>query len=145
MAEHGTYLVADMYDGDWILEEGPRLGYSDEVMRKTILTNDAQREGFTKCVKAGVRLAYGTDSGVYPHGQNGRQFAHYVRFGLTPMQAIRSGTLWAAEMMGWQDRVGSIAPGKLADLVAVERDPLDDVTALEQVGFVMKGGAPVPA
>jgi imidazolonepropionase-like amidohydrolase len=145
MAENGTYLVADMYDGDWILEEGPRLGYSDEVMRKTILTNDAQREGFTKCVKAGVRLAYGTDSGVYPHGQNGRQFAHYVRFGLTPMQAIRSGTLWAAEMMGWQDRVGSIAPGKLADLVAVERDPLDDVTALEQVGFVMKGGAPVPA
>ena len=143
MADRGTYLVADMYDGDWILEEGPRLGYSDEAMRKTILTNDAQREGFTKCVKAGVRIAYGTDSGVYPHGMNARQFAHYVRFGLTPMQAIRSATLWAAEMMGWQDRVGSIAPGRYADLIAVEGDPVDDVTVLEQVTFVMKGGEPV--
>jgi imidazolonepropionase-like amidohydrolase len=145
MAERGTYLVADMYDGDWILEEGPRLGYSDEAIRKTILTNDAQREGFTKCVKAGVRIAYGTDSGVYPHGQNARQFAHYVRFGLTPMQAIKSATCWAAEMMGWQDRVGSIATGRYADLIAVDGDPLDDVTVLERVGFVMKGGVPVSA
>jgi len=144
MAERGTYLVADMYDGDWILEEGPRLGYSDEVMRKTILTNDAQREGFEKSVKAGVRIAYGTDSGVYPHGFNARQFPHYVRFGLTPMQAIRSATIWAAELMGWEDRVGSIAPGRYADLVAVDGDPLDDVASLERVAFVMKGGESVP-
>ena len=140
MVEHGTYLVADMYDGDYILEVGPSLGYADEAIRKTILTNDTQREGFTKCVEAGVPIAFGTDSGVIPHGTNARQFAHYVRYGLNPMQAIQSATRWAAELMRWDDRVGSIAPGMLADLIAVPGDPTDDVTLLEAVSFVMKGG-----
>ena len=140
MAEHGTYLVADMYDGDYILEVGPSLGYGEEAIRKTILTNDAQREGFTKCVKAGVPIAFGTDSGVIPHGTNARQFAHYVRFGLTPIQAIQSATRWSAELMRWEDRVGTIAPGLFADLIAVPGDPTDHVTLLEAVPFVMKGG-----
>ena len=140
MAERGTYLVADMYDGDYMLEVGPSLGYTDEVIEKVHLTNDAQREGFTKCVKAGVPLAFGTDSGIAPHGLNARQFAYYVRFGLTPVQAIQSATRWSAELMRWEDRVGTIAPGLLADLVAVPGDPTDDVTLLEDVPFVMKGG-----
>ena len=140
MAERGTYLVADMYDGDYILEEGPALGFTDEVMRKTILTNDAQREGFAKCVKAGVRIAHGTDSGVYPHGHNAKNLAYYVRCGLTSAQTIQSATRWSAELLGWQDRVGAIRPGLLADLIAVTGDPTDDVSLLEDVAFVMKGG-----
>ncbi len=140
MAERGTYLVADMYDGDYMLEVGPSLGYTDEVIEKVHLTNDAQREGFTKCVKAGVRIAFGTDSGIAPHGVNARQFPYYVRYGLTPMQAIQSATRWAAELMRWEDRVGTVAPGLLADMVAVPGDPTDDVSLLEQVPFVMKGG-----
>jgi imidazolonepropionase-like amidohydrolase len=140
MADRGTYLVADMYDGDYMLEEGPGLGYTDEVLAKTRLTNDAQREGFAKCVKAGVRIANGTDSGIAPHGWNARNLALYVRFGLTPMQAIRSATRWAAELMRWEDRVGTIGPGLYADLIAVPGDPTDDVTLLEDVPFVMKGG-----
>jgi len=140
MAAHGTYLVADMYDGDYMLEEGPALGYTEEVLGKTRLTNDAQREGFTKCVKAGVRIANGTDSGITPHGWNARNLSLYVRFGLTPMQAIQSATRWAAELMGWEDRVGTIEPGLFADLIAVPGDPTDDVTLLEDVPFVMKGG-----
>jgi len=141
MASHGTYLVADVYDGDWIAEEGARGGWSAEVMRKNDETTDAQREGFAKSVKAGVKIAYGTDSGVYPHAWVAKQFAYMVRFGMTPMQAIRSATVVAAELMGWQDRVGSIAPGMFADLVAVAGDPLEDVSSLEDVAFVMKGGA----
>jgi imidazolonepropionase-like amidohydrolase len=140
MVERGTYLVADMFDGDWMLREGPRLGYSDEVLRKTELTNDAQRENFTKAVKAGVRIAFGTDSGVYPHGMNTKNLAFHVRFGQTPMEAIRSATVVSAELLGWDDRVGSLRPGRYADLIAVDGDPLDDVTLLEDIPFVMKGG-----
>lgn len=140
MVDHGTYLVADVYCGDWIAEEGRRGGWSADVMRKNDETTAAQREGFTNAVKAGVRIAYGTDSGVYPHAWVGKQFAYMVRHGMTPMASIRSATIVAAELMGWQDRVGSIAAGKLADLVAVAGDPLDDVSALEDVTFVMKGG-----
>ncbi len=140
MASHGTYLVADVYDGDWIAEEGARGGWSADVMRKNEETTDAQREGFTKALKAGVKIAFGTDSGVYPHRFVARQFAYMVRLGMTPAEAIRSATIVASELMGWQDRVGSIVPGKLADLIAVDGDPLDDVTVLEDVRFVMKGG-----
>ncbi len=143
MAAHGTYLVADMYDGDYMLEEGPRLGYSDEVIRKTIMTNDAQREGFAKCVKAGVRIAHGTDSGIFPHADAARNLAYYVRFGLTPAEAVRSATRTAAELMWWDDRVGSVDVGLLADLIAVPGDPTADVRILEDVPFVMKGGVVV--
>jgi imidazolonepropionase-like amidohydrolase len=140
MVERGTYLVCDMFDGDWMIQEGPRLGYSDEVMQKTELTNDAQRENFAKAVKAGVKIAFGTDAGIYPHGMNAKNLAFHVRFGQTPMEAIQSATLVSAELMGWEDRVGSLRPGRFADLIAVDGDPLDDVTVLEDIPFVMKGG-----
>jgi imidazolonepropionase-like amidohydrolase len=140
MADRGTYLVADMFDGEWMIQEGPRLGYSDEVMGKTELTNEAQRENFAKAVKAGVRIAFGTDSGIYPHGMNAKNLAFHVRFGQTSIEAIRSATLTSAELMGWEDRVGSLEPGRYADLIAVDGDPFEDVTVLEDVTFAMKGG-----
>jgi imidazolonepropionase-like amidohydrolase len=140
MAERGTYLVPDIYNGDWISEVGVTEGWSASTMAKNEQTTGAQREMFTKAVKAGVKIAYGTDSGVYPHPFVGRQFAYMVRYGMTPMEAIRSATVVGAELMGWQDRVGSVAKGKFADLVAVAGDPLDDITLLETIPFVMKGG-----
>ncbi len=140
MVEHGTYLVADIYDGDYIEATGRAEGWDAETLRKNEETTDAQREGFAKAVKAGVKIAYGTDSGVYPHRFVGRQFPYMVRHGMTPMQAIRSATIVGAELMGW-DEVGALAPGRFADLVAVAGDPLDDIRLLEDVPFVMKGGA----
>jgi imidazolonepropionase-like amidohydrolase len=140
MVERGAYLVADMFDGDWMLQEGPRLGYSDETLRKTEMTNDSQRENFGKAVRAGVKIAFGTDSGIYPHGMNAKNLAFHVRFGQTPMEAIRSATVVSAALMGWDDRVGSLRPGRFADLIAVNGDPLEGVTVLEDIPFVMKGG-----
>ncbi|WP_088287620.1 amidohydrolase family protein [Kineosporia sp. A_224] len=140
MAEHGTYLVADLYDGDWILEQGPRLGFSEEVMRKTRDTTQAQRDGFAAAVDAGVRIAYGTDSGVYPHGDNGRQLAYYVRHGLTPAQALLSATRWAAELLGLEHEIGRLAPGLAADVVAVPGDPTVDVTGCERPALVVRAG-----
>jgi imidazolonepropionase-like amidohydrolase len=145
MALHGTYLVADIYCGDWIEEEGRRRGWSEEVLRKNEETTDAQREGFRNAVKAGVRVGFGTDSGVYPHGWNAKQLPYMVRYGMTAIQAIQSATLVAAECMGWEDRVGSIAPGKLADLVAVPGHDLDDLSSFADVDFVMKGGEVIKA
>ena len=140
MAEHGTYLVADIWMGDWTLEQGEREGWSPTVMRKLRETTDVQREGFAKAVQAGVRMAFGTDSGTYPHGMNANQFAYMVKFGMTPMQAIRSATLDASELLGWRDRVGSLEPGRFADVIAVEGDVLNDVNRLTDVAFVMRGG-----
>ena len=131
MVDRGTYLVADLYDGDYILEVGPSLGYTDEVLRKARETTEVQRDGFEKAVTAGVRLAFGSDAGVIPHGTQGRQFALYVKHGLTPTQAIQSATRWAAELMGWEDRVGTIEAGQFADLVAVPGNPVGDIALLE--------------
>jgi imidazolonepropionase-like amidohydrolase len=140
MVDRGTYLVADMFDGDWMIQEGPRLGYSEEVLRKTEMTNDAQRGNFAKAVNVGVKIAFGTDSGIFPHGMEAKNLAFHVRFGQTPMEAIRSATMISAELMGWEDKVGSLRSGRYADLIAVDGDPLDDVTVLEDIPFVMKGG-----
>lgn len=141
MAEHGTWLVADIYNGDWINEQGKREGWSADVMRKNEETTEAQREGFRKAVEAGVKIAYGTDSGVYPHRFAGRQLAYMVRHGMTPMQGLQAATIRAAECLGWEDRVGSIAPGKFADLIAVGGDPLAvNLESMTDVQFVMKGG-----
>jgi imidazolonepropionase-like amidohydrolase len=140
MAEHGTWRVADIYDGDYIAEIGRRDGWKADVLRKNDETTLAQRSMFEKCVKAGVRIAFGTDSGIYPHGWNARQLAYHVRHGQTALEAIRSATLNAAELMGWSDRVGRLEPGLYADLVAVAGDPTDDIRLLEDVPFVMKGG-----
>jgi imidazolonepropionase-like amidohydrolase len=140
MAERGTYLVADVYDGDWIAAEGSRAGWPEETLRKNQETTEAQRHGFRRAVEAGVRMAFGTDSGVYPHGWNARQFAIMTQLGMSAMDAIRSATVVAADLLRWQDRVGSVSPGKFADLVAVDGDPLDDISVLERPSFVMKAG-----
>jgi imidazolonepropionase-like amidohydrolase len=136
----GTWLVMDIYNGDYIDDVGTKEKWPEEYLRKNRETTDVQREGFAKAVKMGVKLAYGTDSGVYPHGDNAKQFAYMVRYGMTPMEAIQSATIRAAELLGKEDVLGSIALGRFADLVAVEGDPLADVRVLENVAHVMKGG-----
>ena len=143
MKEKGTYLVADIYNDDYILAEYTRLGYPQKIIDKERLVGRQQRENFKKAVQAGVKIAYGTDAGVYPHGWNAKQFAHMVRWGTTPMQAIQAATVNAADLLGWADRVGALEPGKYADVIAVSGDPLQDLTVLEHVAFVMKGGAVV--
>jgi imidazolonepropionase-like amidohydrolase len=140
MKEKGTWLVADIFNGDYIDSVGRQQGWDEEILRKNDETTEAQRAGFRKAVAAGVRIAYGTDSGVYPHRLAARQLPYMVRYGMTPMQALQSATLSAAQLMRWEDRVGSIAVGKYADLVAVQGDVLANLQALEDVGFVMKGG-----
>jgi imidazolonepropionase-like amidohydrolase len=143
MKKHGTWLVADIYNGDYIAEVGRRDHWSDEILRKNDETTQAQRDGFAKAVKAGVRIAFGTDAGVYPHGDNARQFAYMVRYGLTPMDAIRAATINAAQLLGKERDLGSLANGKFADLIAVEGDPAVDVDKLRQVRGVMKAGRQV--
>ncbi|MBK7161972.1 MAG: amidohydrolase family protein [Sphingomonadales bacterium] len=136
----GTWLVMDIYNGDYIDDIGTKEGWPEEYLRKNRETTDVQRAGFAKAVKMGVKIAYGTDSGVYPHGVNGRQFRYMVRYGMTPMQAIQSATIRAAELLGKEHELGSVSPGRFADLVAVKADPLADITALEAIDHVMKGG-----
>lgn len=140
MKEHGTWLVADIYNGDYINEVGTRDGWPAETMQKNRDTTDAQRDMFQKAVDAGVNIAFGTDSGVYPHGKNARQFAYMVRYGLSPMEAIQSATIWGAKSMSLENDIGSITPGKYADLIAVKGDILQDITLLENVDGVIKGG-----
>jgi imidazolonepropionase-like amidohydrolase len=141
MLRHRTWLVADIYNGDYIDEVGRRDGWPQEIMRKNRETTEIQRQGFSRAVRAGVRIAFGTDSGVYPHGENARQFAYMVRYGMTPMQAIQSATINAARLLGHDDELGSITPGRRADLVAVAGDPLQDIDLLHRsVAAVMKDG-----
>jgi imidazolonepropionase-like amidohydrolase len=136
----GTYLVMDIYNDDYIMAEYKRLGFPQKILDKEAKVGRTQRENFRKAAQAGVKLAFGTDAGVYPHGWNGKQFAKMVEWGLTPMQAIQTATVNAADLLGWSDRVGSVQPGRYADLVAVNGDPLADIRELERVSFVMKGG-----
>ena len=136
----GTWLVMDIYNGDYIDDIGTKEGWPEEYLRKNRETTDVQRVGFMKAVKRGVKLAYGTDSGVYPHGQNAKQFAYMVRYGMTPMQAIQSATIRAAELLGKEKMLGAIAAGRFADLVAVKENPLTNIAALEHIALVMKDG-----
>jgi imidazolonepropionase-like amidohydrolase len=138
--EKGAYLVMDIYNDDYIMSEYKRLGYPQKILDKEALVGRLQRESFRRAVQAGAKLAFGTDAGVYPHGWNAKQFAKMVQYGMTPMQAIQSATVNAADLLGWSDRVGSVRVGRYADLVAVDGDPLADITQLERVQFVMKGG-----
>lgn len=140
MKANGTYLVADVYNDDYIVAEFEKLGYPEKMIEKEKLVGRKQRENFRKAVAAGVKAAFGTDAAIFPHGKNARQFRHMVEWGMTPMAAIQAATTNAADLLGWSDRVGSIAAGKLADIVAVTGDPLEDVSLLENVSFVMKGG-----
>jgi imidazolonepropionase-like amidohydrolase len=138
--EHGTWLVMDIYNDDYILAEYGRLGFPQKMLDKERLVGRTQRENFTKALKAGCKMAFGTDSGVYPHGWNAKQFNTMVTWGMTPLQAIQAATTTAADLLGWKDKVGQLAPGFYADLIAVKGDPLADITALQHIDFVMKGG-----
>lgn len=140
MAEKGTYLVADIYNGDYVATVGRQQAWPEEFLRKNEETTETQRQAFRKAVAAGVKIAFGTDAGVYPHGDNARQLPYMVKYGMTPMQAVQSATIVAAQLIGWDDRVGSVAPGKYADLVAVDGDAMANLESFQRVAFVMKNG-----
>jgi imidazolonepropionase-like amidohydrolase len=141
-AESGVCFSMDVYNGDWIATVGREEGWPEEFIRKNDETTEAQRQAFTKAWRAGVPVVYGTDAAVYPHGLNARQFRIMVERGMPAMDAIKSATSIAADYIGWGDRVGRIATGYLGDLIAVRGDPLADVTVLERVEVVIKGGLP---
>jgi imidazolonepropionase-like amidohydrolase len=138
--EHGTFLVFDIYNDDYILQQGAQAGMLPESIEKEKKLGGLQRENFRRAYQAGARMAFGTDGGVYPHGDNARQFALMVKLGMRPLDAIRSATTNAAELLGWSTLAGTLQPGFYADLIAVEGDPLQDISTLERVKFVMKGG-----
>jgi imidazolonepropionase-like amidohydrolase len=138
--ERGTYLVFDTYNDDYILQEGMKMGMHPESIEKEKKVGRIQRENFMKAWRAGAKMAFGTDAGVYPHGDNGKQFPYMVEFGMQPVEALRAATVWAADLMGWSHEVGTVKTGLRADLVAVDGDPLTDIRALESVRFVMKDG-----
>jgi imidazolonepropionase-like amidohydrolase len=137
----GVWLVMDVFNGDYIDEIGTREGWPEEYLRKNRETTDIQRQGFEKAVKMGVKLGFGSDSGVYPHGMNGRQFAYMTRYGMTPLQAIQAATIEAARLLSREADIGNVAEGHYADLIAVRGNPLGDIRLLENVAQVMKGGA----
>jgi imidazolonepropionase-like amidohydrolase len=143
MVAKGTWLVADIYNDDYLLGKAVEFKLPQESIDKEKALGQLQRDNFAKAVKAGVKVAYGTDAGVYPHGDNGKQFFYMVKYGLSPAQAIRSATSDAASLLDKANSVGKVAPGMYADMIAVEKNPLLDVTALESIPFVMKGGSVV--
>jgi len=138
--QHGTYFDMDIYNDDFLLGEAIKFGLPAENIEKEKKVGQLQRENFRKAVKAGVKMAFGTDAGVYPHGDNARQLATMVKFGMTPAQALRTVTFNSADLIGRSKDVGTIEPGKFADIIAVAGDPLQDITIMQKVGFVMKGG-----
>ena len=140
MKQHGTYLVPTLYLGDWFLENYAKLGLTEDMVAKAKLVMPAARQNVAKAFREGVKVAFGTDAAVYPHGLNAREFAVMVKLGLTPLVAIQAATINAADLLGWSDRIGTLEPGKYADMIAVEGDPLNDVTTLERVKRVLKGG-----
>ncbi|HSQ98999.1 MAG TPA: amidohydrolase family protein [Sphingomicrobium sp.] len=142
--KYGVWLDMDIYNGDWINEQGTKEGWPAEYLRKNIETTDVQRRGFAAAVKAGAKMTFGTDAGVYPYGLGARQFAYMVRYGMTPIQAIQSATTEAARALGKDGQVGAVTPGAYGDLVAVEGDPLTNVRTLEHVEGVIKEGRLVP-
>jgi imidazolonepropionase-like amidohydrolase len=140
MKQHGTYLVPTLYLGDWLMENLSTLGLTPNMIEKAKIVLPIARQNIGTAFKAGVKVAFGTDAAVYPHGLNAREFAVMVKLGLSPLQSVQAATVNAADLLGWTDRVGTLEPGKFADVIAVDGDPLADVRALETVRFVMKGG-----
>jgi len=136
----GVWLDMDIYNGDWINDVGTKEGWPAEYLRKNVETTDIQRRGFAAAVKAGAKMTFGTDAGVYAYGLGARQFAYMVRYGMTPLQAIQSATSEAARALGKEGQVGTLAPGACGDLVAVRGDPLADIRTLEHVEGVIKEG-----
>lgn len=141
MKRKGTFLVPTLYLTDWMAQNMVRVGATEFQVRKMREIIPIMRGRARLSFKSGIRVAFGTDAGVYPHGQNARELKVCVDLGMSPLRAIQTATVNAAELIGWADRVGSVQPGHYADLIAVSGDPLQDVTELERVKFVMKGGA----
>ncbi len=137
---HGTYFVMDIYNDDYILQVGPKIGMTEELLAKERGVGQRQRDNFRKAHAAGVKMAFGTDAGVYPHGDNAKQFHYMVQYGMTPTEAIQAATISAADLIGRSADVGSLAPGHFADLIAVGTDPLQRIEVLEHVDTVVKGG-----
>jgi len=140
MKQHGTYLVPTLYLGDWFLENAPKTGVPPAMLKKGQEVMPAARKNIAHAFASGVKVGFGTDAAVYPHGLNAHEFAVMVKLGLTPLQAIQSATVNDADLLGWSDKIGVLEPGHYADIIAVDGDPLADVTTLERVKFVMKGG-----
>ncbi len=140
MKKNGTYLVPTLYLGDWFLANADKIHIPDFLLMKAKEVMPVARKNVAHAFASGVKVAFGTDAAVYPHGMNAHEFAVMVKLGLTPLQSIQAATINAADLLGWSDKVGAIEPGKWADIVAVDGDPLQDVTTLERVKFVMKGG-----
>jgi imidazolonepropionase-like amidohydrolase len=140
MKKNGTYLVPTVYLQHWMLENMQSIGMPAMYGVKMRQIIDVARKNLTHAFASGVKVAFGTDAAVYPHGLNAHEFNEYVQMGMTPIQAIQTATVNAADLLGWSDRIGSIEPGKFADIVAVSGDPTKDVTVLEHPTFVMKGG-----
>jgi imidazolonepropionase-like amidohydrolase len=138
--QHGTYLDMDIYDEECIQDAGKRGNMPKDFLQHDAALGQLQRTNFRKAVKAGVKMSFGTDAGVCPYDQSVKQFAFMVKFGMTPMQAIQSATTNAADLLGHSEDVGSLKPGKFADVIAVAGDPSEDVSLLEHVQFVMKDG-----
>jgi imidazolonepropionase-like amidohydrolase len=140
LKKNGTYLVPTVYLAEWFLQNADRLRIPQELQNKAKAVFPAADKNVAHAIASGVKIAFGTDAAVYPHGLNARQFPYLVRLGMTPLAAIQSATVNAADLMGWSDKVGSIEPGKFADIIAVDGDPIKDVTTLEHVKLVVKGG-----
>jgi imidazolonepropionase-like amidohydrolase len=140
MKKDGTYLVPTLYLGDWFLENAERIGTPAELIAKGRAVIPEARKNIARAFAAGVKVGFGTDAAVYPHGLNAHEFAVMVKLGMTPLGAIQAATVNDADLLGWADKVGTVEAGKFADLIAVDGDPLADVTTLEKVKFVMKGG-----
>jgi imidazolonepropionase-like amidohydrolase len=138
--EHGTYLDMDIYDEECIQEAGKRGHMPKDFLEHDAQLGQMQRENFRKAVRAGVKMSFGTDAGVCPYDQGVKQFAFMVRYGMTPLQAIQAATTNASALLGHADVIGSIKPGKFADVIAVNNDPLEDINVIEHVEFVMKDG-----
>ncbi|HEY7352468.1 MAG TPA: amidohydrolase family protein [Terriglobales bacterium] len=143
LKKNGTYLVPTLYLVDWHREHAAEANLPDFTRKKMDLVSRMGKANIKKAIEAGVKIAMGTDAAVYPHGLNAHELAVYVSLGMTPLQAIRTATVNDADLLGWSDKVGSIESGKWADIIAVDGDPLQDVTTLQHVKFVMKGGAVV--
>ena len=140
LKKNGTYLVPTLYLGDWFMENAEKNRVPDFLLVKAKAVMPAARKNVAHAFASGVKVAFGTDAAVYPHGLNAHEFGVMVKLGLTPLQAIQAATVNAADLLGWSDKVGTIEVGKWADIIAVDGDPLKDVTTLEHVKLVMKGG-----
>ncbi len=140
MKKNGTYQVPTLYLADWFLANAERLHVPEELLAKGKEVMSVARKNEAHAFVSGVKVAFGTDAAVYPHGLNAHEFAVLVKLGLTPLQSVQAATINAADLLGWSDKIGALEAGKWADIIAVDGDPLQDVTTLERVKFVMKGG-----